>query len=258
MQKKILITTGGSGGHVIPALILYNHLFEKFDVLITTDKRGLDFFDKKINKFKIINTPRLNNIFLLPVNFFKILFLTFKSYFLIKGQNIEKIISTGGYMSLPLILAAKFCKLKIYLLEPNLVLGRANRFFLGSCEKIFCYSNEIKDFPNQFMISPIFGGWYPEVKSGIGAGYYSHSLILSIITHTGLLGFILFTFGIFKIIFSRFRIIKFRFFDLNNFITFQILATFLLASVSYFFVFPPFWFLIGISIHGKLKISESN
>ena len=51
MQKKILITTGGSGGHVIPALILYNHLFEKFDVLITTDKRGLDFFDKKINLF---------------------------------------------------------------------------------------------------------------------------------------------------------------------------------------------------------------
>ena len=172
MQKKILITTGGSGGHVIPALILYNHLFEKFDVLITTDKRGLDFFDKKINKFKIINTPRLNNIFLLPVNFFKILFLTFKSYFLIKGQNIEKIISTGGYMSLPLILAAKFCKLKIYLLEPNLVLGRANRFFLGSCEKIFCYSNQIKDFPNQFkdkivLINPLVREEFYKIKKDI-------------------------------------------------------------------------------------------
>ena len=114
---------------MIPALILYNHLFKKFDVILTTDKRGLNFFDKKIGKFKIINTPRLNNIFLLPFNLFKILFLTLKSFFLIKGQKIEKIISTGGYMSLPLILAAKFCKLKIYLLEPNLVLDVQIDFF---------------------------------------------------------------------------------------------------------------------------------
>ena len=90
MQKKILITTGGSGGHVIPALILYNHLFKKFDVIITTDKRGLNFFDKKIDKFKIINTPRLDNIFLLPLNLFKILFLTFKSYFLNKRSKDRK------------------------------------------------------------------------------------------------------------------------------------------------------------------------
>ena len=63
-------------------------------------------------------------------------------------------------MSLPLILAAKICKLKIYLLEPNLVLGRSNRFFLNSCEKILCYSNQIKNFPNQFkdkivLINPL-------------------------------------------------------------------------------------------------------
>ena len=47
MKKKILITTGGSGGHVIPALILQEHLSKKFNVIISTDKRGLKFFDKK-------------------------------------------------------------------------------------------------------------------------------------------------------------------------------------------------------------------
>ncbi len=47
-------------------------------------------------------------------------------------------------MSLPLILAAKLLKLKIYLLEPNQVLGRANKYFLNSCEKIFCHTEEIK------------------------------------------------------------------------------------------------------------------
>ena len=53
-------------------------------------------------------------------------------------------------MSLPLIIAAKLLGLKIYLLEPNLVLGRANRFFLNSCKKIFCYSEKIKNFPKNF------------------------------------------------------------------------------------------------------------
>ena len=53
-------------------------------------------------------------------------------------------------MSLPLIIAAKFLRLKIYLLEPNLVLGRANKFYLNSCYKIFCYTNKIKNFPEKF------------------------------------------------------------------------------------------------------------
>ena len=59
--------------------------------------------------------------------------------------------STGGYMSLPLILAARVLKLKLYLLEPNHVLGRANRYFLKSCTKIFCYSKKIKNFPDKYQ-----------------------------------------------------------------------------------------------------------
>ena len=46
MKKKILITTGGSGGHVIPATIFFEHLKKDFEVSITSDKRGLQFLDK--------------------------------------------------------------------------------------------------------------------------------------------------------------------------------------------------------------------
>jgi len=148
MKKNILITTGGSGGHVIPATILYEHLSKETNVIISTDKRGSRYLDKDNYKYDIIDTPKLNNIFFLPFNLIVILFLTFKSFFLLKNRKIEKLISTGGYMSLPLILAAKLLRLKIYLLEPNLVLGRANKYFLNSCVKIFCYSEEIKNFPN--------------------------------------------------------------------------------------------------------------
>ena len=148
MKKNFLISTGGSGGHVIPAMILYQHLSKETNVIISTDKRGLRYLDKNNLPVEVINTPKLNNIVLFPINLFIILFLTIKSYFLLKQKKIEKIFSTGGYMSIPLILAAKFLRIDIYLIEPNQVLGRSNRYFLKSCKKIFCYSDEIKNFPN--------------------------------------------------------------------------------------------------------------
>ena len=149
MKKKILISTGGSGGHVIPATILHNHLLKKRNVIISTDYRGYKYLDKKIYKIVLIDTPKLS-LFLLPFNFFKILFLFTKSFFFLKKEKIHEVLSTGGYMSLPLILAGKCLNLKIYLLEPNFVLGRANKFFLSSCEKIFCYTDQIKNFPEKF------------------------------------------------------------------------------------------------------------
>ena len=150
MKKNFLITTGGSGGHVIPAIILYEHLIKDANVIISTDKRGLQFLDANSLPVEIINTPKLNNIFILPINLIIIFFLTLKSFLLLKKKKIEKIFSIGGYMSIPLIFAAKLLGIDIYLIEPNQVLGKSNRFFLESCKKIFCYSDEIKNFPNMY------------------------------------------------------------------------------------------------------------
>ncbi len=147
MRENVLITTGGSGGHVIPAMILFDHLSNYTNVTISTDRRGSRFLDKDNYNYSLVDTPRLKNILFLPINLILILYLTLKSCFLLKNKKIGKLISTGGYMSLPLILAAKMLNLKIYLLEPNMVLGRANKFFLKSCRKIFCYTEQVKNFP---------------------------------------------------------------------------------------------------------------
>ena len=174
MINKILISTGGSGGHVIPAIILFEHLSKKNELYISTDKRGSRFIDKDNHKIEIIDTPRLNNIFLLPLNLLIIFFLTIKSFFLLRGKKINILFSTGGYMSLPLILAAKILNLKIYLLEPNFILGRANRFFLKSCKKILCYTNNIKNFPKNLydkieIIHPLVRkGFYYNVNKNDG------------------------------------------------------------------------------------------
>ena len=62
MNKNYLITTGGSGGHVIPALILYEHLSRDAKVIITTDKRGLKYLNDGDYQLRIIDTPRFTNI----------------------------------------------------------------------------------------------------------------------------------------------------------------------------------------------------
>ena len=60
MKKKILISTGGSGGHVIPATILHDHLLKKRDVIISTDNRGYKYLNKDIHKIYIFSQERKN------------------------------------------------------------------------------------------------------------------------------------------------------------------------------------------------------
>jgi UDP-N-acetylglucosamine--N-acetylmuramyl-(pentapeptide) pyrophosphoryl-undecaprenol N-acetylglucosamine transferase len=151
-MKKILISTGGSGGHVVPATIIYEHLKDQFHVSMTIDYRGMKFLDSNKHNLEIFNvTPISKNIFLLPFQFILIIYLIIKSIFFLKKKNIDILISTGGYMSLPLCLASKILKIKLFLFEPNMVLGRSNKFFIRSCEKIFCYSNKIKNFPSKYI-----------------------------------------------------------------------------------------------------------
>ena len=45
-------------------------------------------------------------------------------------------------MSIPICLAAKILNIKIFLFEPNFVLGRANLFLLNYCEKIITYAKK--------------------------------------------------------------------------------------------------------------------
>ena len=60
MKKKILISTGGSGGHVIPAEIINEHLKNDFEIYFSTDIRGLKYFKFDKNYTFIINSPNLN------------------------------------------------------------------------------------------------------------------------------------------------------------------------------------------------------
>ena len=150
MKEKVLISTGGSGGHVIPAITIHEHLKETYDVIISTDSRGLKYLEKDDCRSILIDTPKLNSLILFPFTIFKVLLLTINSLKILKKEKISYLISTGGYMSLPLCLAAKILNIKIFLIEPNMVLGRANKFFLNFSKRLICYSINLKNYPKKF------------------------------------------------------------------------------------------------------------
>ena len=79
MAKKIIFSTGGTGGHIFPAIHLMKHFHEKgYEVLLVTDNRGTKLIDN-ISKFKIYEiktgTPT-NKKILMKILFFFSIFLS--------------------------------------------------------------------------------------------------------------------------------------------------------------------------------------
>ena len=150
-MKKILITTGGSGGHIIPSLSIYDALKDNFEVKISTDLRGSKFINKENYNYSLIDVPKLfPNLLFLPFNLIKFFVSIIKSYKYLKLNSFNILISTGGYMSLPLCLASNLLDIKIYIFEPNSVIGRANKLTLRFAKKIICYDKNLKGISKKF------------------------------------------------------------------------------------------------------------
>ena len=155
-MKNIIIVTGGSGGHVVPSTSFFEHLKNKFSVSMVSDLRGSKFINSKKFKYELIDVPNLFlKPYLIPINIFKYFLNVFKSINFIKKNNTNIVISTGGYMTFPFCLAAFILKKKIFLFEPNSVLGRSNRFALKFSTKIMCYNENIKNFPIKYKFKKV-------------------------------------------------------------------------------------------------------
>ena len=170
-MKKILITTGGTGGHVIPAKIINEHLKDIYEIYYSTDIRGLKYLLPNNDKIVIIDTPKLNLNFYFPFKLIKLFYLILQSIFYLRKKKIKKVFSIGGYMSLPVIIGAKILRIEIYLIEPNSTIGRGNKFFLNFSKKIICYSSDLINFPKKFnnkieLINPlVFKDFYEIEKT---------------------------------------------------------------------------------------------
>ena len=153
MNKKIIFSAGGTGGHIFPAINLMNHFFEKgYEVVIVTDKRGKNFI-KKYPKFKSYElrmaSPTNKNFFNKILSFVIIFYSFLRSIAILKKEKANLIIGFGGYASFPTSLASKFANLPLVIYEPNIVLGRSNKYLISIAKKIFLAKNIKLNFPQK-------------------------------------------------------------------------------------------------------------
>lgn len=170
-NNKILIATGGTGGHIFPSLTLADSLKTKNQVEIVTDKRGLRFLKNydKIN-IRIINSGTIfgQNIFKTCIGIAKIILSFLFSILAMTKSRPKLVIGMGGYASFPVCIASYFLRIPLILYENNLIIGRANKFILPFAKKIFVSNKEIMG------IKPKFN------KKVLHIGYLIRNNILSI------------------------------------------------------------------------------
>ena len=125
-MNKVFLVAGGSGGHLFPALSVFEQL-KDYDTLILTDKRTEKYLKKLDIKYRKILTARLQINFFLIFNLLKLFLSILDNIVIILKRKPDIIIGFGGYTSIPTLIAAKILNKKIIIHEQNAIMGKTNR-----------------------------------------------------------------------------------------------------------------------------------
>ncbi|MBV0899681.1 MAG: UDP-N-acetylglucosamine--N-acetylmuramyl-(pentapeptide) pyrophosphoryl-undecaprenol N-acetylglucosamine transferase [Wolbachia endosymbiont of Fragariocoptes setiger] len=118
---KIILATGGTGGHIFPAITLAKEL-KKHKCIIFTDRQIIEIKSVVLP----LSKPSANK-FIFYLSLFCSCILTL---YKMRKLKPDLVIGFGSYASFPTLLAAKILSIPIILHEQNIILGRVNRMFL--------------------------------------------------------------------------------------------------------------------------------
>lgn len=99
-------------------------------------------------------------------------------------------------------------------------------------------------FFNQFQISPVFGHFEAEIASGAGFGHFVHSLPLSFLTHTGLVGTGMIAAVLVTLMRSRSKVIS-QLDSSEPILMLLMWIILMIGTIATFMTWPVFWFMLG-------------
>lgn len=133
MNKKIIITVGGTGGHVFPAISLGKQL-QQIDASIDLRYVGGNlasnpYFEHESFKHYSIDcaTFKKKHPWALFKSTSKILLGIIQSHKIVKDYDPDLVVGFGSYYTLPILLAAKMKGIPFILHEANSIPGKVNR-----------------------------------------------------------------------------------------------------------------------------------
>lgn len=154
---RVVISAGGTGGHIYPALAIINKIKKEepesvFLYIGTHNRMEKDLIPSMNIPYEAIEVTgfkrklSLDNIKSLT-NFFK---ARKKCLKIIKEFNPDIVIGTGGYVTAPVIWAAKKLNHKTFIHEQNSVIGLSNKYLSKYADKIgVSFESTLKEFPEE-------------------------------------------------------------------------------------------------------------
>ncbi|WP_035765491.1 undecaprenyldiphospho-muramoylpentapeptide beta-N-acetylglucosaminyltransferase [Butyrivibrio sp. NC2002] len=153
MAKKIVLTGGGTAGHVTPNLALIPELRKMgYEISYIGSHNGIE--KKLVEDFNVpyysISTGKLRRYFD-PKNFsdpFRVMKGFVEARGLLKKLKPDVVFSKGGFVSVPVIRAASTLKIPCVLHESDMTPGLANKLSFSSAKTICC------NFPETLSMLP--------------------------------------------------------------------------------------------------------
>ena len=152
-MKRIILTGGGTAGHVTPNIALLPRLKELgYDIQYIGSYTGIE--KELIEPFGIpyhgISSGKLRRYFSVQ-NFtdpFRVLKGFREAHKLIRQLKPDVIFSKGGFVSVPVVLAGKRCKVPVIIHESDMTPGLANKIAIPSAAKVCCnFPETLKSLP---------------------------------------------------------------------------------------------------------------
>jgi UDP-N-acetylglucosamine--N-acetylmuramyl-(pentapeptide) pyrophosphoryl-undecaprenol N-acetylglucosamine transferase len=158
-KPLILLTAGGTGGHVFPAEALASELSRRGHALaFVTDRRGARYGGAlgELDTYHISGggiagksvANRVQSMGSLVAGYFQ-------ARNLIRRLKPAAVIGFGGYASVPAVLAASHLGVPAAVHEQNAVLGRANRLLAGGALRIATSFDEV---------GKVAAAWQPKIR----------------------------------------------------------------------------------------------
>jgi UDP-N-acetylglucosamine--N-acetylmuramyl-(pentapeptide) pyrophosphoryl-undecaprenol N-acetylglucosamine transferase len=134
MSGTIVLSAGGTGGHLFPAQALAGELARRGrSIVVMTDAR-FSHYATAFPDARIVMVPSSPfNSILAPFRIGAGIVTAFARLLALKPVAV---IGFGGYPSLPVMLAATLARLPTAIIEQNAVVGRANRLVMNQVRKV--------------------------------------------------------------------------------------------------------------------------
>lgn len=159
-KTKIIISGGGSGGHIFPAVSIANAYIKKYpdtEILFIGAEGKMEMEKVPAAGYKIVGLPVVGMKRKLSLSMFSFLFKVLKS--LNKAKRIirefkpDAVVGVGGYASGPALRAAAALKIPCLIQEQNSYAGVTNKLLAKKATKIcVAYDNMERFFPIEKII----------------------------------------------------------------------------------------------------------